>query len=66
MRKISFLLFFILVFPQPIGHSIIEGMIPESNNITEPIHTISLENLEFGDIAQIIQKIGRASCRERV
>ncbi|MCK5140558.1 MAG: hypothetical protein KAQ70_00040, partial [Candidatus Heimdallarchaeota archaeon] len=65
MRKISFLLFFILVFPLPISHYIIEGLIPESNDATEPIHTFSLENLELGDIAQIIQIIPSTNQQEQ-
>ncbi|MHA1200137.1 MAG: hypothetical protein ACTSQF_12480, partial [Candidatus Heimdallarchaeaceae archaeon] len=65
MRKISFLLFFVLVLPLPIGHSIIEGMIQESNNTTEPVYTISLDDLNIEIISQSIQIITSTNNQEQ-
>jgi hypothetical protein len=65
MRKISFILFFVLILPLPIGHSIIEGMIPESNNVTEPVYTISLDDLEIEIFSQSIQIIPSSNNQEQ-
>ncbi|MCG3223504.1 MAG: hypothetical protein H7647_03490, partial [Candidatus Heimdallarchaeota archaeon] len=65
MRKISFILFFVLILPLPIGHSIIEGMIPESNNVTEPVYTISLDDLDIEIISQSIQIIPSSNNQEQ-
>jgi len=65
MRKISFLLFFVLILPLPISHSIIEGMIQESNNVTEPVYTISLDDLDIEIISQSIQIIPSTNQQEQ-
>ncbi|MBY9002210.1 MAG: hypothetical protein KGD64_14920, partial [Candidatus Heimdallarchaeota archaeon] len=54
MRKISFLLFLVLVFPLPISQSIIEGIFPVTDKIAEPVYSLSLDDIEIIDSVRTI------------